>query len=68
MKKTICEKLTKLKALLIEAKEIQAELVSDSGKELTTHEREEVVKIWNGLDKAGLALHHLCESRKKNKK
>lgn len=45
-------KYLKLYDLLIKAKEIQLDIVSNDGLLMVKKEREKIVNVWNSLDKA----------------
>ncbi len=62
MRTELSKKTKKLYKLLADAKEIQQELINDHGKDLTESERNKVVEIWDGLDKASYAAHNLNTS------
>lgn len=62
--KNLNVKIKTLYRLLTEAKEVQVDLTSNHGEEMTKAEREKVVIVWNSLDEAAKAAFELKQSRK----
>jgi hypothetical protein len=64
--KTVDEKIARLYKLLIEAKEIQSDIVSNHGKEINEGVRIEIVNVWNALNDCGTPLHRILNYRNIN--
>ena len=51
MNQKVKGKIDRIYYHLVEAKEIQCDIVSNDGKKMTKQERKKIIEIWNLLDK-----------------